>query len=169
MEFVMNDAISELKIRARVLHRSVQAGQPEGLRRLAKPSKSSEPFAGEAQHKHCLAAVAREVGFRSWQHAVRVLRGDEATEDFGTLLVPGSCGAFLNEWHANYSSARQSLSEGRYLLAYKRDFVVVTRDFITELGLDPDDPDWQRIGHDWVKPGDFAARRRLYDKLICRH
>jgi len=168
MEFVMNDAISELKIRAKVLHRSVQAGHDEGLRRL-RTSKSSVSLTGEAQHKHCLAAVAREIGFRSWQHAVRVLRGDDEIEDFGTLLMPRSCGGFLNQWYANYAEAREGLSETRYLLAYKRDFVIVTREFIAELGLDPDDPDWQLIGRDWVKPRDLGARRRLYDKLICRH
>jgi hypothetical protein len=37
-----------------------------------------------------------------------------------------------------------------------------------ELGFDPDDPDWDRIGRDWVKPRDRTARARLYGKLIAQ-
>ena len=33
-----------------------------------------------------------------------------------------------------------------------------------ELGLDPDDPDWARIGNDWVQPRDMAAHRRLVER-----
>ena len=47
-------------------------------------------------------------------------------------------------------------------LAYRRDRFVAGRAFVEDLGLDPDDPDWRRIGHDWVRPRDPAARARLY-------
>ena len=33
-----------------------------------------------------------------------------------------------------------------------------------ELGLDPEDPDWERIGHDWVRPQDREAWTRLCAK-----
>ena len=39
--------------------------------------------------------------------------------------------------------------------------------FIRTMGLDPDDPDWEKIGRDWVRPMDMSARRRLYGKLIA--
>jgi hypothetical protein len=32
---------------------------------------------------------------------------------------------------------------------------------IRELGLDPADPDWERIGWDWVRPRDADAWERL--------
>lgn len=35
-----------------------------------------------------------------------------------------------------------------------------TRYFIDTLGLDADDPDWQLIGRDWVKPAKTSGRAR---------
>ncbi len=163
----MNDAISELKIRARVLHRKVQAGDTQSLARVQLPRRSGESLTStDVQHKHCLATVAREFGFRTWQHAVRVIRG-EPVDDYGTLLVPPRCGGFLNAWFASYEQAKQAQREtGGYLLAYQRHFVVVSEAFISALGLDPKDPDWHRIGRDWPVPGDIRARERLYGKLV---
>ena len=40
--------------------------------------------------------------------------------------------------------------------------------FIETLGLHPNDPDWDLIGRDWVKPREPDARERLYGKLIRR-
>ncbi len=37
-----------------------------------------------------------------------------------------------------------------------------------DLGVDPDDPDWERIGYDWLRPLDEAARGRLERTLIAR-
>ena len=46
---------------------------------------------------------------------------------------------------------------------------MTSREAIRELGLDPDDPDWERIGWDWVEPHDPQARERLLEKrLIAR-
>ena len=45
-------------------------------------------------------------------------------------------------------------------------FFITDRHFIATLKLDPDDPDWERIGRDWVKPSKPDARERLYAKLI---
>jgi len=35
-------------------------------------------------------------------------------------------------------------------------------DRIETLGLLPEDPDWELIGRDWVKPRQMDARARLY-------
>jgi hypothetical protein len=32
---------------------------------------------------------------------------------------------------------------------------------VRELGLDPADPDWERIGWDWVRPKDADAWEKL--------
>ncbi len=160
----MNDAISELKIRARMLHKRVQSGDTAALERVRRGQQLTPDT---VQHKHCLAAVARENGFRSWQHATRVVRGDVGEQDFGKLLVPGHCGGFLNEWFADYDQALAAKqANNRFLLAYQRHFVVVTADFIRALGLDPNDPDWRRINRNWVQPGDVRARERLYGRLL---
>jgi hypothetical protein len=125
------------------------------------------------QRKHCLAAVACEVGFASWAHALRVLEGDATEGDFGKALYGAIGGAYLNSWFATYAEAHTvhaALGEGerRYLLAYQRHVFLADRGFVEALGLDPDDDDWQKIGWDWVRPADGEARRRLYGKLLSR-
>lgn len=167
----MIDAIEEIKVRARQLHRRAQAGDPAALERLQRlPELDQEPPAPERiQRKHGLAVIARELGFSGWPHAHRVLEGDEDEADLGTLLYPPSCGAFTNQWFADYATARLTREQaGGYLLGYRRQFFVCSRQFVQTLGLDPDDPDWEAIGFDWIRPQQPAARRRLYAKLIAR-
>ena len=55
-------------------------------------------------------------------------------------------------------------AEGGYLLPFKTQFFVTVAGGITELGLDPEDPDWKRIGWDWVRPLDWEAWELLRDK-----
>lgn len=73
--------------------------------------------------------------------------------------------AILNRWFRNYTEARASLeAEGGYLLPYKNHFFVTLTEGIRDLGLDPEDPDWERIGWDWVQPKDREAWERLKEK-----
>jgi hypothetical protein len=75
--------------------------------------------------------------------------------------------AVLNRWFTSYEEARLSLeSEGGYLLPYKGQYFVTMSEGIRELGLDPNDPDWDLIGRDWVKPGDEGAWKRLKEKRM---
>jgi len=72
---------------------------------------------------------------------------------------------FLNRWFAAYEEARSALkAEGGFLLPYQDQFFIAERGGIEELGLDPADPDWERIGWDWVRPLDPEAWRRLERK-----
>ena len=169
-------AIREVKIRAELLHKGVSAGAPRAIARLrALPElrRATEAelaaFATSIQRKHCLAAVARELGFQGWEHASRVLSGEESEPDYGELLCPKNAGAFLNDWFATYEDARAvHVERGGYLLAFKRQAFIAGRDYIaTTLAIDPDDRDWQAIGFDWLRPRDFVARRRLYGKVLA--
>jgi hypothetical protein len=73
--------------------------------------------------------------------------------------------AILSRWFTTYEEARASReSEGGYLLPYRNHFFVTTSEGIRELGLDPNDPDWARIGWDWVRPSDREAWERLREK-----
>jgi hypothetical protein len=73
--------------------------------------------------------------------------------------------AVLNRWFTNYAEALASLeAEGGYLLPYKTQFFVTLREGVRELGLDPEDPDWERVGFDWVQPRDNEAWQRLKEK-----
>jgi hypothetical protein len=170
----MIDPIRELKIRAEVLHKRVVEDPRalERLRALPELRKADEPklrsFAHVAQRKHFLAVVAREAGFSSWEHALRVISGESAESDFGKLLYDTRWGAYLNVWCATYEEAKEThrAHPERYLLAYQRHFFLVERGFVEALGVSPDDEDWDAIGRDWARPRDLAARTRLYGKIL---
>lgn len=73
--------------------------------------------------------------------------------------------AIVNRWFTTYEAAKASLrSEGGYLFPYRDQYFVTLSEGVRELGLDPGDPDWARIGWDWVQPGDAAAWERLREK-----
>jgi hypothetical protein len=171
------DPIRELKTRAELLHTAVTRKEPRALERLRvlpelRKAGASEvaSMAETVRLKHCLAIVAQELGFSSWEHARRVLEGGADERGFGTLLYGPS--GMLNHWFARYEEARAFVDEGEragkkyYLLAYKRDFFVADGHFIEAIGLSPDDPDWEAIGRDWVQPRAPEARRRLYQKRL---
>lgn len=81
-----------------------------------------------------------------------------------TMWVTGMA-AFLNHWFSDYAEARAHLERaGGFLLPYGAQYFVAESAAITHLGLDPDDPDWARIGYDWVRPADAVAFARLREK-----
>lgn len=72
---------------------------------------------------------------------------------------------FLNRWFSTYEEARESLeTDGGFLLPYKRHYFVCEADVIRALGLDPEDPDWGKIGRDGAHPADQQAYKRLREK-----
>jgi len=172
----MTDAIQELKVRAEILHGRVRARDKRALARLrALPplrraaDRELLALAGAIRRRHCLAVIAAELGFSDWTVARRVITGEDVAVDFGTLLCPPRCGGHINRWYARYDDATAVRKSCRgYLLAYRRQYLVVERDYIETLGLDPDDGDWERLGFDWVRPRDVSARSRLYAKLVAR-
>ena len=166
----MVDVVSTLKTQARHLHRDIACGKPEAVSRvrllpeLWRLNPADLPSA--IKRRHCLSTIARELGFDGWPHALAVLQGQEAA-DFGKLLYTGAQSPTLNIWSASYAEARDIRARhGGYLLAYRRHYLIVDEDYIRALGLEAEDPDWDRIGRDWVRPKDAEARKRLYGKLI---
>ena len=76
-----------------------------------------------------------------------------------------SMAVFLNRWFTSYEEARDARArEGGYLFPYQHHFFVADGDAVRELGLEPSDPDWERIGWDWVRPLDSEAWERLKAK-----
>lgn len=68
-------------------------------------------------------------------------------------------------WYSNYDEAWNTReAEGGFLFPYKQHFFIVEGDAVRELGLDPEDPDWEMIGWDWVQPLDTEAWERLKEK-----
>jgi hypothetical protein len=81
------------------------------------------------------------------------------------LMYRPSMDAILNRWFARYEEARRSLEElGGYLFPYRNQYFVCDVEAVRELALDPADPDWERIGWDWVRPRDREAWQRLREK-----
>ena len=170
----MIDPIRELKTRAELLHRKLKNSQPGAIARLRRlpdfrtSSDSDAELVRAVQRKHCLSVIASEFGFSNWAHAKRLLEGADAESDFGELLYINGPGGFLNHWFANWDEANaQRVSSGGFLLAFKRQFVVVEPEYIRSIGLDPDDADWARLGWDWARPKELEARMSLYGKLIA--
>ena len=50
------------------------------------------------------------------------------------------------------------------LLPYKKHFFICPPGAIRSIGLDPDDPDWERVRWDCARPKDEEAYRRLCEK-----
>ena len=168
----MENIVHHLRAKARRLQSRVEQRDPDAVDRVRSlpelATSDDERLASSIQRRHCLAVIARELGFDGWPHARSILTG-QATGDFGRLLSPPGAAAHWNIWSASYEEARAIRAEhGGYLLAYRRHFFIVDRYYLETLGLDPDDTDWDRIGRDWVKPHEPSARARLYGKLIAR-
>jgi hypothetical protein len=88
---------------------------------------------------------------------------NEANVD--TLWYQTNLDVFLNRWYSNYEEARaERESSGGFLLPYKRHFFVCEAEVISAMGLEPDDPDWEKITWDGAQPVDGEAYQRLCAK-----
>lgn len=84
------------------------------------------------------------------------------TRPDGPIMYVPTMDVFLNRWFRTYDEACAVREvDGGYLLPYGRHFFIADAAAIRELGMDPDDPDWERIGWDWIHPFDEAAWERL--------
>lgn len=165
-----DDPIADVKHHARLLQTAAARGDEAALRRLrALPELAAlddASLTSGVKRRHCLAVIASDLGFSGWPHAKAVLEGAE-TEDRGELMHRASGGAYWNIWSATYDEAESIRREhGGWLLAYRRQFLIVDEHFIAHLGLDPEDQDWARIGRDWVRPADRAAWTRLTSRAV---
>lgn len=86
-------------------------------------------------------------------------------EESDTLWYPSKLDVFLNHWFSNYEDARHARAgEGGYLLPYRHQFFVCQAEAIRVMGLDPCDPDWEKIGFDAARPVDEEAYARLRER-----
>lgn len=152
----MTALVSHVKHVARRLHRRIdEGGLPFPL-----------PHGERLQRRHCLNAVAVQLGFRNWTHASTVLQLCEKT-DRGTLMFHDSGGAIWNIWSASYTEAQEIRAQsGGFLLPYKHQFQIVESPYIELLELDPLHCDWEAIGQDWVEPKDPEAWQRITRRRI---
>ena len=166
----MKRAINEVKIQAKKLFKSLKTTDtlqhkiPGYLKKLKVVSVE------EIQLKHCLILVSQELGFINWHEAQEVLTGRKAlaeTSDFGTFFYPEQCGAFINEWFSDYQQAKSLLNKqpkNKWLLPYKKQFLVVGQDYINQFDLNDMLLALGRdIEHDMVK----SYHSFIWDELSC--
>jgi hypothetical protein len=171
--------LDECKTRAALLLKDLRSGDGPRTARAAERFRimpylgSHEPGAiierrGSIRLKHALAAVAAELGYATWADCKRRL-DKPANDRLDTEAFFARMGAaYLNRWFARYDEARASLeAEGGYLFPFRSQFFVCEPGFLEARGIDPTHPDWERIGRDWVRPRDEAARDRLERNLVA--
>lgn len=114
--------------------------------------------------KHALTVVATEADFASWAQLKSLCERDVVPATTPPMHVP-RMDSMLNAWFANHEEAREARSRhGGFLLPYRQQFFVCAAEGIRLLGLDPEDPDWTRIGFDFARPEDNEAWARLAER-----
>lgn len=156
----------ELKIQAAILLKQCRSNDPASLKQAASRFRQlpafaecalAEIFAKPVQLKQALAVIAVENGFDSWR-ALKAQREALAADPFAQAMG----GGFLHHWFAHYAEARvYHQQEGGFLLPYRNHIFIAQSAYIMHLGLDPDDPAWQAMGYDWVRPASQAAWQQL--------
>jgi hypothetical protein len=151
-------SVSECKTKASILLKNLRSNDRDKASLAAKRFLRLPEFnaydieqmlTADVKRKQALAVIAFEKGFASWSELKSQL--------------PLIRGGFLNLWFATYEEAKAYQQEkGGYLFAFKKQCFIVDADYISQLGFDPEDPDWQHIQFDWVKPKDKCAWQRLY-------
>ncbi len=174
-------SLSSYKRQANLLQRDLSSEDPNVqeaawqrlslLKQFSDLSSSSPDVLDQIQHKHLLQVIAKEAGFVSWVALKRYLdaqagEGEYAIEPDWETFFGSPCG-FLNHWFASYEAAKAYRDqEGGYLFPYKSHCLVAGEGMIAALGCDPHDPDWERIGFDWVEPICPHAWHRLKSQML---
>ena len=161
-------ASNELKIRARLLLKALQAHDAQALARSEKISKKQAwPIPEKWTLRHALNMVAFETGFPHWEQARAFLNGQCAQDipagcfaDTGEFWHGHSSG-FINQWFAAYPEALAQLDQRHYLLPYKTQFFIAGPDFIEALGLGRQTAAWQAVNHNLVAGYGSAAWQSL--------
>jgi hypothetical protein len=148
--------LDEYKTQASLLLKAARLKNPAALQRFKDLPK-------EIKRKHALAVIAAEQGFISW--ADLKTHCEEAA--FAAVFEKSMTSAFLNHWFNNYAEAKQQHKiTGGFLLPYKKQFFICEANYLKQIGFDPEDPNWQLIDWDWVKPKNKTAREHLYKKWL---
>ncbi|MGP0063224.1 MAG: hypothetical protein ACLQGP_06420 [Isosphaeraceae bacterium] len=174
----------ECKIRAAILLKDLLSDETPRVVRAAErfpvlpafASLDPDAIVGRRESirlKHALAVIAAELGYPNWTACKRRLEVPAslrlAPERFFESRNGEPMGAaYLNRWFGCYDEARASLeAEGGHLFPFRHQFFICESGFLEARGIDTADPDWARIGRDWVRPIDEEARGRLERKLIA--
>ncbi len=169
--------LRECKIRASLLLKAVRSDDAARSTAAAERFRVLPPFAPldpgrivacreSLRRKHALSVIAAELGFASWTALRETCDAAIAVPPLEWLFDRDRA-AYLNHWCTTYEQASEIRQQtGGFLLPYRHQFVVCEPGLLAANGLDPHDPDWMRIGRDWVKPKDRDALARLARRII---
>lgn len=171
--------LHECKVRASLLLKDLDSQDTTRSLRAAERMRALPFFAGlslgevlarrdTVKHKHGLTVIAREAGHATWTQLKQALEATSAPGLDTRVFFQKGTSVFLNRWCATYEEAATSLAaQGGFLFPFRHQYFVCEADFLRALGVDTKDPDWERMGHDWVRPRDTAAKARLEAKLVA--
>jgi len=166
------ETLSGCRAEARRLLSHLRGSDPRRIEAAARRFLCLRPFAGAGldallaerslvRLKHALAVVADEQGFDSWLALKRAFEERSRTAEAPAFHTPRHH-SLLNRWFTDHAEARASLeAHGGYLLPFGDQFFVTESEGIRDLGLDPDDPDWEAVSRDLARPCDPEASARL--------
>lgn len=144
--------LNEVRIRASLLLKAARTGDEPAIKRLN----------GSLKRRRALDVSAIDLT------GLPYLKLTQSRAAAPERFFERSVATHWNHWFATYNEAKAHLMAFQgFLFPFKNQFVVVDGDFLKDLGLEPDHPDWARIGFDWEKPDCMTAFVRLND-LLCR-
>lgn len=144
--------LNEERIRASLLLKAARNGDQPAIKRLN----------GHLKRKRALDISAIELTGLPY---VKLAQFSVAAPE---RFFERSVATHWNHWFATYNEAKDHLTAFQgFLFPFKNQFVVVDGDFLKDLELEPDHPDWAKIGFDWEKPNCMTAFVRLHD-LLCK-
>lgn len=161
-------SVNESKRAASLLLKDLRSADTVSARAAAARFMRIAPFKGitvdeviarrdGVRRKHALDVVAREQGYLAWKNL------KDAAD---VAWLPRGAEAFSHNWCKTYEEARAHLdARGGYLLTGHGKCFIAERVYIEFLGLDPDDPRWDAIGHDVKRPADPKACEELARQL----
>ena len=131
----------------------------ESLRIKAKLLQKSKARAGNpVALKDTYAIIAHTAGYQSWQEMKAIVEAHE-------LLRPKNF-SLTTTWYSHYDEGKSHiLANGGYLMPYQKQYFVCENSYLVALGLDPNDPDIEKVGYDWSSPLDSAAYNRILKKI----
>ncbi len=154
----MNIALNEVKTQAKKLLKALRSDQSIMTNMNIAFKKLNLSTVDQVKLKHCLSLISLQLGFDSWQQAQNVLSGNSNLEDhpnMGTFFYNNKCGALINEWFASYMEAEtrlQSQPTKKFILPYKRQFILVERHFLEALNLSENGfEQLRKIEHDMMR------------------
>jgi hypothetical protein len=109
--------------------------------------------------RQAFSVIAKTAGYVSWKEM-------KDAYEIADLLNPPRWSSMWKIWFSSKKEALRHLKGSeKYLLPYLDQFFICDADYISALGVPPNDKDVLAVGNDWSNPSDQYAWRRLINKM----